>query len=70
MCELSGASRFAARHAAGASSANKPCFGTAFELDRSHDPILLSDDQTVRRSEVFGETRIAGAGGMALFQVG
>jgi hypothetical protein len=42
----------------------------AFELDGPHDPILLRDDQTVRRSEVFGETRIAGEGGLALFHIG
>ena len=44
--------------------------GPAFELDRPHDPILLRDDQTVRRGEVFGKTRIAGEGGLALFHIG
>jgi len=43
--------------------------GPAFELDRPHDPILLRNDRTIRRSEVFDETRIAGEGGVALLHI-
>ena len=51
-------------------TAAAPLLGPAFEIDRPHYPVLLSDDQTVRRSEVFGETRITGEGGVALFHIG